>query len=143
MPGRSFIGVEGWGTQVVPEPIPANVTVLPKQRDMREVYGKTRIVLIPSAHESYGRVALEAAVSGIPTIACPIDGVREALGDACLWVDREDVEAWIAQIEALDDPVTYARYSTAARRRFEELDPRSEILALEAALRELACEATA
>jgi glycosyltransferase involved in cell wall biosynthesis len=138
LPGRSFLGVEGWGAQVVPERIPANVTVLPTQSDMRAVYGKTRILLMPSSYERYGRVGLEAAVSGIPTIAHPLEGVREALGEACLWADRDDVDAWIAQIEGLDDPATYARRSAMARRRFEELSSGSEILELEAALRELA-----
>ena len=34
--------------------------------DMRSVYAQTRVLLVPSVYESYGRVALEAAASGIP-----------------------------------------------------------------------------
>jgi hypothetical protein len=136
-PDRKFVGVKGWGPQVAPERLPDNVALFPPQDDMRTVYASTRILLMPSAHEAYGRVGLEAAVSGIPTIAHPTAGVREALGDACLYADRDDVDAWIAQIRALDDPATYDRCSRAARGRFEELDPRSELLAFEAALREI------
>ena len=91
---------------------------------------------MPSVYESYGRVALEAAVSGIPTIAHPTAGVQEALGDAALWADRDQLSAWVDQISALDDPGAYATRSRLVRARFDELEPTIEIDALE---RELVC----
>jgi glycosyltransferase involved in cell wall biosynthesis len=101
---------------------------------MRTVYERTRILLMPSAYESYGRVGLEAAASGIPTVAHPAAGIREALGDAALFVDRNDVDRWVEAIGSLDAPEEYARRAELARRRFETLDPSSEIDALEAKL---------
>jgi glycosyltransferase involved in cell wall biosynthesis len=137
LPDCRFLGVKGTGPQLIPDPVPANVTILDQVPEMREVYRRTRILLVPSVYESYGRVALEAAVSGIPTIAHPTPGMREAMGDAALWTDRNDVDAWVDRISRMDDSVEYARASRLARARFEMLDPETEIDALEQALLEL------
>lgn len=68
-----------------------NGKVIPRTEDMRAVYGRTRILLMPSESETWGRCAIEAAISGIPTIASPTPGLREALGEAGTFVDRDDV----------------------------------------------------
>jgi glycosyltransferase involved in cell wall biosynthesis len=135
VPDRSFLGVESWGAQVRPVDRPTNCTVLPTQPDMRSVYARTGVVLVPSVYEAYGRVAVEAAVSGIPTIAHPTAGVREAMGDAALWADREDPEAWVRHLTDLADPVYYAERSALARQRFDSLDPGLELDALADRLR--------
>ncbi|MDQ1429588.1 MAG: hypothetical protein QOF40_190 [Actinomycetota bacterium] len=127
LPDHRFIGVRGWGAQLVPSTTPSNLTILGHQADMRTVYGMTRVLLVPSIYESYGRVGLEAAVSGIPSIAHPSGGVREALGDAALWADRNDLDAWVDAIKTLDDAAVYETYSKRARRRFEQLDPGNEL----------------
>jgi LmbE family N-acetylglucosaminyl deacetylase len=142
MPERTFIGVQGWGLQQIPERVPPNVTVLDPQRDMRAVYAQTRILIMPSAYESYGRVALEAAASGIPTIAHPAPGLREALGDAGVWAHRARIDEWSARIEELDDPICYDAASASARARFDALDTPREIDALEEALGVLATRGT-
>jgi glycosyltransferase involved in cell wall biosynthesis len=134
LPDHQFLGVKGTGAQLVPGTIPENLTVLEQVADMREVYGRTRVLLMPSVYESYGRVALEAAVSGIPTIAHPAAGVREAMGDAVLWADRADLNQWTGAIRRLDDPVEYETRSLLARARFEQLDSGGEIDQLERAL---------
>ena len=137
-PELEFLGVEGgWGAQDVPGATPPNLTVIAPVSDMREVYARTRVLLMPSDHESYGRVGLEAACSGIPTIASPVAGIREALGDAALYADRDDLDQWVTHLRRLDDPAEYARRSDAARARAAEVaagaDP--EISDLEAGLR--------
>jgi hypothetical protein len=119
-------------------PSAPNITLLDTVGDMRAVYARTRILLMPSVYEAYGRVGLEAAASGIPTVAHPVAGIREALGDAALFADRDDIDEWVEAIRSLDSPAEYVRRSDLARRRFETLDPSSEIDALEAALRALA-----
>ncbi len=58
--------------------LPANVEVVRRTADMREVYGRTRLLLVPSSHESYGRVAVEGAMSGIPSVVADLPGIREA-----------------------------------------------------------------
>ena len=52
----------------------------------QSVYARTRLLLMPSRSESFGRVGLEAAASGIPTIASPVEGVPEVLGDCALFL---------------------------------------------------------
>ena len=134
LPERRFLGVRGWGTQEIPHPVPANVDIVGPVDDMREVYGRTRVLLVPSVYEAYGRVALEAAASGIPTLAHPSVGVQEAMGDAAIYVDREDADGWASAIVRLDDPSAYAERSSAARNRFDALDPDAELDAFAAAL---------
>lgn len=147
LPDRRFIGVEGgWGAQIIPADRPPNVELWGHQgTDLRAVFQQTRIMLVPSQHlgagprvwtENWGRVALEAAASGIPTIATPTPGPLEALGDAGIFCERTDPDAWIRAIQALDDPVVYQERSARVRRRAAELDGivGSQLDALEAAL---------
>jgi glycosyltransferase involved in cell wall biosynthesis len=56
------------------------------------------VLMVPSVHESYGMAAVEALASGIPVIAHPTPGLREALGDAGTFVDRADVRVWVAAV---------------------------------------------
>ena len=102
-PDRTFLAVRGtWGDQLEPSSLP-NVTLVGPITDMRSVYSRTRVLLMPSTAESYGRVGLEAAASGIPTIASDLPGLREALGDSALYAASGDIDAWIGQLCALDD----------------------------------------
>jgi glycosyltransferase involved in cell wall biosynthesis len=138
MPEREFLGVRTWGEQAAPDPCPPNVRVVGPVEDMRGVFARTRVLLVPSQYEAYGRVALEAAVSGIPTVAHPSAGLSEAMGDSALWAHRGDLDEWERQLVALDDEDEYALRSRAARARFESLDETGELDALELHLRALA-----
>jgi glycosyltransferase involved in cell wall biosynthesis len=62
-------------------------------------------------------VGLEAMCSGIPVIAHPAMGPKEAMGADAQYADRDDLDSWIDLIEALDDPKVYAKWSTKALRR--------------------------
>jgi glycosyltransferase involved in cell wall biosynthesis len=128
LPDTGFLGVRGsYGYQVVPDEIPPNVTLLDCMdgRRMRdEVYAETRILLVPSDYESWGRVATEAMCSGIPVIANPAEGaLAENLGDAAIWADRDKPEEWVAQIRRLAKPAAWEKASEAASKRYAELDP--------------------
>ena len=127
-PGRRFLAVEGaYGSQQHPPPEAQNVIWQPQTADMRgDVYARTRILLVPSEYESWGRCAVEAMCAGIPVIAHPTPGLVEALGDAALFVRLEaGVDAWDAAIAELDNPDTYALWSARARRRAAWLDSQS------------------
>ena len=125
MPDLPFLGVKGgYGTQIVRE-LP-NVEILdhvPSDRMRDEVYGRTRILMMPSAHESWGMTGVEAMASGIPVIAHPTDGLRESLGDAGIFVDRCDVDAWMTVIRRLQDKRRWNGASRRAKKRASELDP--------------------
>lgn len=137
-----FLGVIGaYGHQIIRQ-IP-NVEIHGHTGNMRDdVYARTRVLLMPSDYESWGRVAVEALCSGIPVIAHPTDGLRESLGDAGIFCDRDDVDAWQRELDRLDDPAEYELAVQAALRRADELDQiaKSDLDRWERALRELVGE---
>lgn len=92
-----------------------------------EVYRRTRILLMPSAYESYGRVGMEAACSGIPTIAHPTPGLRESLGDAGAFADRADVDAWATHLRRLLKPAGWAAASARASARADQLSTAADL----------------
>lgn len=121
MPDVQFLGVlGGYGNQVIREY--SNVELMGQTADMREVYRQTRILLMPSKYESWGRCATEAAVSGIPTIAHPTPGLRESLGQAGTFVDRNDPDAWVTAIKKLLSRRRWTDAHLAALKRAEELE---------------------
>lgn len=133
LPQRRFLGaLGGYGVQILPrgdDDLP-NVEILahrPPDRMRDEVYARTRVLLMPSAHESWGRAAVEAACSGIPTIAHPTPGLRESLGDAGTFVDRDDIDAWEAALRGLLDGRRWRAASRRARARAEQLDPTEDL----------------
>ena len=128
MPDVEFLAVEGaYGEQLVPD-LP-NVEHRAHGGDMRKVYGSTRLLLMPSSYESWGRVGIEAMCSGIPVIAHPTDGLLESLGDAGTFVDRADPAAWETAIRDLLKPRAWAAASKLAKARAAELDPAADIAA--------------
>jgi glycosyltransferase involved in cell wall biosynthesis len=154
MPGRKFLGVIGsydnpgpmkLNQQQIIEMMPSNVTVIPNSPDILSIYRKTRILLMPSDYESWGRTATEAMCSGIPVICTPTEGLKENCGPAAIYVGapREyaapgeasvyvgKVSEWVRAIKYLDSPERYKKYSVACRRRAAELDPVKELEALE------------
>jgi glycosyltransferase involved in cell wall biosynthesis len=125
-PDVPFLGVRGgYGEQIVPRA--PNFTVIDQVRDMRAVYGRTRVLLMPSLHESWGRVGVEAMCSGIPVIAAPTPGLLESLGSAGLFVDRTDERGWLDAVRRLRDPAEWAIWSQRALQRSAELDPAADI----------------
>lgn len=126
MRSTRFLGVKGgWGIQPVYRR--TNVEVLATVRNMARVYGQTRILLMPSLHETYGLVGVEALSCGIPVIAHPTPGLRESLGGAGIFADRNDPDAWVEAITALAAPTAWAEASARATARFAELDPAADL----------------
>lgn len=132
-PDRRFLGVRGgYGVQVTPhgpDDLP-NVAVLahvPPHEMRDQVYARTRVLLMPSAHESWGRVGVEAMCSGIPVVASPVPGLRESLGDAGIFCDRGDVDAWEQALRFLLDGRRWRSASRKAKSRAAELDPAEDL----------------
>lgn len=119
---KRFLTVAGAYGTPIQTPL-GNVHARPATPNMRgDVYSRTRVLCVPSNYESWGRVAIEACCAGIPVIAHPTPGLIEALGDAGIFRDREDVDAWCAALAMLDDPDAYAEWSRRARHRADVLD---------------------
>lgn len=129
MPNTKFLGAQGaYGTQLIRD-LP-NVEVLDHvpAHEMRDrVFARTRVLLMPSSYESWGRVGTEALCSGIPVIAHPTPGLVENLGSAGIFVDRDDVDGWCRALRTLAMPRPYAAASRRALARAAELDPAEDL----------------
>jgi glycosyltransferase involved in cell wall biosynthesis len=157
MPGRKFLGVIGsydnpgsmkLSQESIVAMMPPNVTIVPNSPDILSVYKKTRLLLMPSDYESWGRTATEAMCNGIPVICTPTDGLKENCGDAADYVGYPIPDAlpgeasvkigntgqWVDAILRYDDPVYYREKSVLCRERARELDPLRELEALESFL---------
>lgn len=115
MPDRKFVGVVGGhGKQVIRRM--RNVEIVEHGPDMKRVWSKTRVLLMPSIYESYGLTAVEAGINGIPTIANPTPGLRENIGKGGLFADRDDPSMWQTRIDQLDDTFSYRLASEHAKK---------------------------
>lgn len=112
-----------------------NVTHVKNDPDVRNIFRRTKVLLMPSLAESYGRVGVEAACAGIPTICHPTPGLQEAFGEAGIFIDRDDIDGWHKEIDRLfTDEVYYRKRSDLVLELADSLDPESEFDRLEAAL---------
>ena len=66
-----------------------NVRCHPAATDMRPVYQSTKLVLFPSAMETWGRVASEGHISGIPTLGSDRGALPDTIGTAGIYVPFE------------------------------------------------------
>lgn len=134
MPDVKFLGVKGgyWKAEQQDIDLP-NVTIIENTPNMRDdVYAKSRVVLMPSTYETFGMVAAEAIVSGIPVIAAPTAGLLENLGDAGVYARRGegDVERWQKELHHLLADDDY--YNSVSERCIE----RSKLIDVDAELKE-------
>ena len=126
LPDKKFMGVMGsYGDQKI-DWKQKNIHYVKNRGDIKYVYKRTRILLMPSIYESYGRTAIEAASSGIPIICTPTPGLQEALAGTGIYMER-DVERWALKILQLDDERKYQIASKAVRKRAEEVNPEKEL----------------
>ncbi|MDW6023930.1 glycosyltransferase family 4 protein [Mesorhizobium sp. BAC0120] len=105
-----------------------NVALYSRTYNMRSVYGKARVVLMPSKwEEAWGRVASEAQFSGIPVLGSTRGGLPESIGEGGIVLDYDaPLDDWVAALRRLwDDDACYARLSAAALRHSKrpELNP--------------------
>lgn len=129
MPDVNFLGVRGgYGDQAVPRGRrPRNVEIIasvePALMD-EAVWSRTRVLLVPSATESWSMVASEAMSRGIPVIANPIPGLQENLQGVGVWVDRDDAAQWVRAIRWV--LAGWEDHSRAALERAQEQFERHE-----------------
>ncbi len=119
LPEVQFLAVRGaYGKQV--EPMPPNVKIIDNTPDIDSVYKRTKILLMPSEQESWGRTATEAAEYGIPVISTETKGVMESMEEAAIYCDHPN--QWAFEIKALlNDPKYYLWASNVVRRRLDKL----------------------
>lgn len=136
LPNRRFLGVLGsYDEQVIPKL--ENVKIVPNSASIKPIYGMTRILLMPSKYESWGRTATEAMSNGIPVICTDGDGLKENCGNAGTYIkNRDNVQSWIEAIKKLDDKKTYSELSRKSRKRAKDHDPSKALNEFEEWMRE-------
>ena len=87
----------GYQEQILPQP--DNVTVRPHGADMPHMYSISKMVIVPSKYESWGRVAAEAIVSGLPVITSDTLGLREVQGKYPTMFSLDDFFGWCLAID--------------------------------------------
>ena len=134
MPTRKFLGIlPYYGNLRIPPNPPSNIEWIPFQDDIRDVLRRTRILLMPSSYESYGRIGLEAMVNGIPVLYSrpakspphpggSTEGMLAWTGDVAIACERDDPEEWMSAIASLDDSEVYADLSERSREQIESLN---------------------
>jgi len=87
-----------------------------------ELLAASDLLVLPSRHESFGTVFLEAWAVGTPVLGADIPAVREVIGDAGLTFRRDDPYDLAAQIDAvLGDPAAARDLAERGRERSRTL----------------------
>ena len=137
MPHRKFLGViPYYGERQLP-PAPGNIDWVPFDDDIRTILKRTRILLVPSYYESFGRIAVEAMLNRIPVLySTPLEksaypggsteGLHEWIQPAGIACEREDSNSWITAIESLDNEEMYIERGEQSREHIESMNIFSE-----------------
>jgi glycosyltransferase involved in cell wall biosynthesis len=107
----------GIGSQVVrPGRVPND--------DLHGLIALADVLAFPSRYEGFGIPVLEAMAAGCPVIASSATALPEAVGDAGLLVDPDDVSGWTAALEqVLSNHTLSARLRANGYRRAAEFTP--------------------
>jgi len=135
LPHRKFLFVESWKlTRAARKTLNSrlrtlpNVHFRPQSMNMQEVYSQTSLLLMPTqCEEAFGRIIVEAGLSGIPVVASQTGGIPEATSNGGILLSPSDPpEKWAGTVERiLSDRDMYARLSRNALLSAErkELNP--------------------
>jgi glycosyltransferase involved in cell wall biosynthesis len=86
-------------------------------RDVAPLYQLADAFVFPTSYEAFPLVALEAAASGVPILATPVNGVRELVADGVdgflIAPDPDDIAGRLRMLA--DDPQLLRRLGQAAR----------------------------
>lgn len=128
LPEMKFLAVEGAYEDQIFKKLP-NVEFVKHTSNMsRDVWSRTKLLIMPSEYESYGMVGVEAMASGIPVVATPTPGLIESLSFAGTFVERDDKEGWLNVVRSLmTDEELYSHASAMASYRSAQINPDEEL----------------
>lgn len=119
MPDELFLGVKGgYGRQAIPKRPRSNVEILeqvPHHLMKKHVWDRTKILLVPSATESWSMVASEAMAHGVPVVAHNLPGLWENMNGVAVWANRDNPNEWVDAIQLIDN--SWDEFSTAVYER--------------------------
>lgn len=132
MPNQKFLGIlPYYGEREVALATP-NVEWVKFDDDIRNIFRRTKILVMPSYYESFGRVGVEAMANGIPVLYskpqknnqyenASTEGLRSWIAPAGVECDRNNADEWVDAIQSLEDPEAYAAKSAEARQHIEAM----------------------
>jgi glycosyltransferase involved in cell wall biosynthesis len=120
-----FAGPEGWLTDEMHDTARALdlgdrlvLTGFADDEALGGWYSSADLVAFPSLYEGFGLPLLEAMACGAPVVASSASALPEVGGDAAIYVDPTDQEAWsAAMLDLLHDPDARARLADAGLAR--------------------------
>jgi glycosyltransferase involved in cell wall biosynthesis len=138
-PDLKFLTIESWAVSDAWRTILhnraaelGNVELLGPSLDMRPIYRRTRLLLMPGIYEeTWGKAATEAQMNGIPVIAAARGALPETVGPGGLIVPiDEGLEPWLQALDRLTtDRSFYLQASAAALAHASRSDWSSENIA--------------
>ena len=137
MPNHKFLGIVPYYGELGVAASPSNLEWIKFDDDIRNVLRRTRILVMPSYYESFGRVAVEAMVNGIPVLYSKpalksqypggsTEGMQSWITPAGVACDRENIDEWVRAIQALDDSEAYEAKSEESKAHIAEMGVFSE-----------------
>lgn len=138
MPEQKFLAVIPYYGELRPPPAPSNVEWIPFDDDIRNILKRTRILLMPSYYESFGRIAVESMYNGIPVIYSKpaikpkdmtgtTEGMEEWIKPAGIACERENIDEWISLISSLDDETAYSERSEIVKNHIRSMNLFTEV----------------
>jgi glycosyltransferase involved in cell wall biosynthesis len=143
MPDHKFLAVRPYygalADVTVPAPVPkgTNITWVEFSTDVRDILKQTRILLMPSEYESFGRICFEAMYNGIPVIytkpnpnpVSPIgttEGIDQWIRPVGISCVRDNTQEWIEAIKSLDNEEFYQAKSEESKEHTRNMNIFSE-----------------
>lgn len=95
-----------------------NITILPFQEKMEDIYSKSKVVLVPSFKflETFSRVPIEAHCFGIPVIGSDTGNIPYILEKSGLSLP-ESIDSWVQELKRLFSDEQY--YEQRSEKAFE------------------------
>ena len=106
---HEFAALQGWGTTSADRDAMArrpNVRLLGTVRNIDEVLGQARLLLMPSLwYEGFGLIAMEAMLRGLPVAASDSGGLLEAKAGTGFVIPVRGIEQWHPAFDEMHMPV--------------------------------------
>lgn len=127
-PDLVLAGAEGWGVRPILERLDASPLRHRVHRpgyvdsgDVPALLAHARVAVVASEAEGFGLPLAEAICCGAASVASDLPVLRETAGDAALYVDTADVDAFARTLADALDPAVADRLRSRAAARAPEL----------------------
>lgn len=98
LPKHKFLAVQGGYYSQITDPKLKNIKYVGITDDIKKYLAMTKLLIAPSEYDSYGMAQIEAMCCNIPVIASNIPGFKESMADQAVFVERNNIDAWVDAI---------------------------------------------